>query len=393
MTAIASPQFLLAQRVNVQLFPPVLHQARALADLGHVRVLDAADASPQKSAQLNERIDHIRANARGLSWAKAHHVQLLQFLRMFQREISARPAVAFGYDMDAAAALLASRALYPTIRRVVHLHELGIPALWASSRTSTVALRYLTHRLRRADLVIVPDAHRATLTAEQFRLPEPPLTVMNCPPRLDRLPQSRLLPHVHARNLPATRIVHYQGAIGTDHGLDTIIRSMPHWPGDAVLVLVGSGPQDFIDHLHHLAAAHGIDERIVWVGRVPYDEVFSYAVGAAVGLSIIAPTNDNWKYASGASNKRFEYAALGIPQVTNVGPGIDQLFTRTGIAAAVPHDVPAAISDAVTRYLTDESSTRDMAVRARRLHLTTYNYEAQFAPVIARIEQWVRSPR
>ena len=389
MTTTACPQFLLAQRADVQLYPPVLHQARALADLGHVRVLDAADASSQKAARLNGRIEHIRADAHGRWWAQAHRVRLLQFLRMFQRAIATRPVVAFGYDVDAAAALIASRAFYPTIRRVVHLHELGTPALWASSRMSTAALRYLTHRLRRADLVIVPDTHRATLTAEQFRLPEPPVTVMNCPPRLDRLPDSRLVPYVHAHNLPASRIVQYQGVIGEDHGLDTVIRSMSHWPDDAVLALVGSGPQDAVDRLRRLAAAHGVDERVLWIGRVPYDQVFSYGVGAAVGLSILVPTNHNWKYASGASNKRFEYAALGIPQVTNVGPGIDDLFTRTGIAAAVPHDDPRAIGDAVTRYLTDSARVSNAGVRARRLHLTTYNYEEQFAPVVDRIEQWV----
>jgi hypothetical protein len=137
-----------------------------------------------------------------------------------------------------------------------------------------------------------------------------------------------------------------------------------------------------------LAGREGVSPRLMFVGKVPYAEVLSYAVGATVGVTLLEPNYTNVKFAAGSSNKRFEYAALGIPQVTNAGAGIDTLFAKTGIAAVVDVSSIEAIGTAIAGFLVDPTLAAAVGERARGNHLRTYNYERQFEPVIERIREW-----
>ena len=104
-----------------------------------------------------------------------------------------------------------------------------------------------------------------------------------------------------------------------------------------------------------------------------------------MGISLLQASTVNWQYSAGASNKRFEYAALALPQVTNEGPGIDELFVRRGIVRAVPAREPEAIGRAIREVLLDPMAATAMGQRARALHLTEYNYERQFSAILKRL--------
>lgn len=383
--------FLLAQRANTDLYPPVAHQARLLVSLGEVRILDAASVAPETAVFPSDApLKRVRVRPGKKTRGRLTRVRdAVAYWDAFRHELQACPAISISYEVDAAAMLLASRARYRDMRRIVHLHEVPDQELLARSRVSTFARRYMLEHLDTADLVVVPDEDRARLLVQEAKLKVAPAVVMNCPLRLEKIPVSLLLPYIREHGHETSRIVHYQGAIGSDHGLARVIESMPTWPIDSVLALVGGGPLAEVERLKSIAAACGVTDRILWIGRVPYHQVLAYAVGATVGVTILEPSNNNWKYAAGASNKRFEYAALGIPQVTNTGPGIDRLFTQPRIATAVSHDDTAHIGAAIGHFLTSESGARSTGDRARRMHLESYNYQTQFGKVLGRIQTWI----
>jgi glycosyltransferase involved in cell wall biosynthesis len=211
---------------------------------------------------------------------------------------------------------------------------------------------------------------------------------MNCPMTVLEVPDSRLLPLLHERNLDDVRVIHYQGSVGPDHYLDQIVMSMKSWPSDAIFVIVGGGDNEFTAHLRSLAHSLGVQDRLVLVGRVPYHEVMSYAVGATLGVTLLEPTIDNQRFCAGASNKRFEYAALGIAQIANADPGMDEIFGSPGLAELLSVINVETIGEAVVRLLSSRSLTAAMGERARFAHLRENNYEAQFAPVLRTIESW-----
>jgi glycosyltransferase involved in cell wall biosynthesis len=301
------------------------------------------------------------------------------------------PAVVVAFEPDAAALLLSRRAKKARTMRVVHLHEIPDVTLYGKSVISRVSIRFMLRELKKADLVVVADEDRARYTAEKAHLQRVPTVVMNCPPVLNDIPRSKLLPWLHERGLGDRRIVHFQGAIGEERGLKAVIASMRYWPVDAIFVIVGEGSPALKEELLHLAAKENVSERVLFVGRVPYADVLAFAVGAGVGITLMEPINSNWEFAAGASNKRFEYASLGIPQVTNTGPGMQRLFEATGIAVLVDARDPEMIGRAIDQLFGDRAFAMSLGKRARALHLSRYNYEAQFAPVLERVADWLSS--
>ncbi len=212
---------------------------------------------------------------------------------------------------------------------------------------------------------------------------------MNCPPLLTAIPKSRLLPELRKRGVEASSILYYQGAVGPNHYLEHTIRSMIHWPADSIFVVVGGGEGGYRESLRGLASSIGVNSRVQFIDRVPYADVLSYAVGATIGLTLLDRGNKNFQYSAGASNKRFEYAALGIAQITNSGPGMDEIFGRTKIASLIDGIDPDSIGREIARLLSSRTATAEMGERARAAHLNANNYEAQFSPVLRIIEAWL----
>lgn len=385
------PQILLVQRAPVEGYPPVLHQARILSTLGKVTVLDSG-SFPVGSAFLTPgEVRRVRMPANNGSGIVSERIgrlrSALSFRRGFIREMATAPDVVIAFEPEAAAMLLNQRRLSrPGPLRIVHLHEHPTEGAYASSAFGRLALRRTLSRLRNADVVVVADAHRSAKLAQSADLASPPLVVMNCPMLLHHLPPSKLTSFARERGLEGA-IVHYHGSVGPDHGLEATIVSMQWWPPDAGFFIVGGGSAEYVASLRRIASSVGVEPRVVFVGRIPYDEVFLFTAGATVGMSMLDTTKPNWRYAAGASNKRFEYMALGIPQVTSDGPGISELFGKTGVALMADPTDPPSVAESVNRYLESPELRASASLEARRLHLGELNYERQFEPIVNRIRE------
>lgn len=384
-------RFLLAQRAPVEGYPPVLHQARILRTLGEVTILDSA-ASPIGAGSLTpadvRRVRVSMGNGSGTVAGRIRRVRAaLEFQRAFSRHIEDAPDVAIAFEPEAAAVLLnAKKRWRPGTLRIVHLHEHPTGDAYADSVFGRLGRRRTLSRLGAADIVVVADEHRAEELAQSANLASAPLVVMNCPMLLRELPTSRLASLARERGAPGARI-QYQGAVGPGHGLEATIVSMQWWPPDAWFFIVGGGSDEYVASLRRIASSVGVERRVVFVGRVPYDEIFAFTAGATVGISMLDNTKPNFRYAAGASNKRFEYMALGIPQVTSGGPGISELFEKTGVAlVADPTDSPD-VARSINRYLESPELRASASSAGRKLHLSTLNYERQFEPVLERIRQ------
>ena len=373
------PGILLAQRAPIEDYPPVLNQAALLEQIGDVRILDFADA--ERSSYLTSRAVHrVRVQDKDQTSRTSRIRSALRYRREFLKELSLSPGVVIAYEPDAASLLLRREAPSSTLR-IVHLHEHPTEDAYAASVIGRLSLKRTLSRLHSADVVVVADEHRASELMSLAVLKAAPTVVMNCPLRVAALPRSALLPAVRARG-HAGPIVHYHGAVGPDHGLETAVRSMKSWSADSCFAIVGSGPPAYMDSLRTIASAEGVLERIAFLGRVPYSEVFANIAGASVGLSLLDTSKPNWRFAAGASNKRFEYMAMGVPQITSPGPGISGLFGDTGVALLADPNDPAALAAQVNTLLSNEALRSTASASARKLHCDRFNYEVQFEPVM-----------
>jgi glycosyltransferase involved in cell wall biosynthesis len=381
------PRILLTQRGEIERYPPVLHQARILDALGQVCVLDAGEQGQEDYFLTPATVDRCRvaSPSPGKTGAVKRVRSFIAFRDQLRRHLRSRFDIAIAFEPDAAALLLGESG--PVVpRRVIHLHEHLDLEGYGRSRVSRWAVGRVLKHVDRASLLIVPDRNRADHLVNVHGIERPILVVMNCPPLLESIPESRLVPYLRERGLDREQIVHYQGSVGPDHGLEAIIKSMPLWRGDALFTVIGDGVPGYIAKLMQLASDLGVLPRVLFLGRVPYDQVLSFAVGATLGVTVLDTSREMWRLAAGASNKRFEYAAIGVPQVTNSGPGMRELFEAPGIALLADSTSPEALAQRISVYLENRDARRAAGERARALHLVNYNYEYQYRPVLETLQ-------
>jgi glycosyltransferase involved in cell wall biosynthesis len=302
-----------------------------------------------------------------------------------------RPAVVLGHEPLACAHLAPQSVHHHTI---YHFHELPetYPGMGVGAR---LAYGKATRNSRQVDLVIFSDGMRARRYQTEAELPARPSVVMNCPRRMDKVPSSPLrqqlalnTQHSTLNLQPFTQLVCYLGSIGSNQGLPEAALSMRYWPPDSVFLLIGPYSEALQRRIVDNARAVGAEHRVLFLGAKPHQQALALAAGAGLGLSLIQPNSPNLLYSAGAVNKRFEYMALGVPQITNNGPGVADIIERNQCGLCVDPNRPEEVGAAVNRLLRNPALLRQMGKNGRRLHLARYSYEVEFGPVQQQIARW-----
>jgi glycosyltransferase involved in cell wall biosynthesis len=269
------------------------------------------------------------------------------------------------------------------VRLVWHFHH--NPEDTSRSWSATLANRYVHRNARLPDLITNCDASRARIYAREAGIdPKSILVVANCTRPIVKVPEPTLRHHL-AKVLPDNaRIIMYHGAVGSGHSLKVAVRSIPRWPANSVFVLKGRAKPDYSNALQELARRTGVAQRLILYdpGFQSYDDHYADIAGADVGWTVFEPDSKNHKYQAMGSNKRFECMALGVPQIGDDNPGASEFIEGQGFGLCIPYNSAEAAGAAVSRLLGDEALRKQMAQRCRELHLSTYNYDRQFEPVV-----------
>jgi glycosyltransferase involved in cell wall biosynthesis len=239
---------------------------------------------------------------------------------------------------------------------------------------------------RVADAVVFPQVERARRYAAAARLPREPYVVFNCPPDdwCDNLlhPDPRVV--AFKRRYP--RLVVYQGGLNSDRGVGALIDSLPFWPAESGLVLVGDTTTREVPALRRRAEELRVGERILWTGTVRYRALPAITREANLGVLITPGTNFNLRFLAGASNKIFEYMACGLPVLAPDTPGFAELVAEPGHGLICRDASPRPLALQITQFLdggADIEAMRRRNVEAFRSH---FNYAHQLGPVIRLLE-------
>lgn len=382
-----STDVVLIQRASINFYPPTINQANLLAESGlKVAILDGG-VGP-KPISLNPTIRLIRPLDNRIKGKITSNISLIgrvfdniRFTMSVQQSMDANNVrVRIGYDSPVIATFLGRKATSFTI---CHFHDYPEPLGegYMADLRNKLARRFS----RISDMVVMPDYYRAVAFLQEENLRQLPVVVPNCPRILLELPAGQLRPMLVKKDCGNKRLVLFQGAISKNYYADKIIESMPWWPTDSVMVFVGPVKNPLQNELIDIANQLGVLDRIVFIPQVPYAELFKYTVDADLAFSMIKPFSFNFAHMSGASNKRYEYMACGIPQITNHGPGVKELIEQSGAGICVDPEVPEEIGQQVSYLLNNDHLRKEMSTKARKQHLVQYNYEQQFIPVLEKI--------
>ena len=150
-------------------------------------------------------------------------------------------------------------------------------------------------------------------------LPEPP------PPSSDTERSS-------AGPSPDDRFILYQGAVNEGRCFESLIPAMAQV--DAKLVICGKG--NFMEEARRLVKDHGLEEKVLFKGPVPPEELRAITRTAWCGITLFEKSGMSNYYS--LANRFFDYMHAGIPQLAMNYPAYREINNYSPIAVLI--DVP-----------------------------------------------------
>ena len=154
-----------------------------------------------------------------------------------------------------------------------------------------------------------------------------------------------------------------QGAgINRDRGAEEAIRMMQYLE-NCRLLIIGGG--DVFDGLQELVTRSGLNDRVMLLPKMPYDELLEYTKISDLGLSLDKGGSGNYEYA--LPNKLFDYVQCGVPVLVS-GREVPARFIRENRLGWVNDSTdPEDLAQTVRGIFDDEkayTSVRQNVLRA-----------------------------
>ena len=159
-------------------------------------------------------------------------------------------------------------------------------------------------------------------------------------------------------------IINQGSGMNVDRGIEEALEAILNIE-NAVLLLVGSG--DVIPQLKAEVAQRNVQDKVIFVGRVPYQELLQYTANADVGVSLDKDTNINYRYS--LPNKLFDYIHCGVPVVCSNVVEVKSIIDNFEIGKSIDKVTPQNIETALIKVLRHGKSfyTKNLNVASSQL--------------------------
>jgi len=142
------------------------------------------------------------------------------------------------------------------------------------------------------------------------------------------------------------KIILLQGAgINVDRGAEEMVEAM-NWI-DAVFLIVGSG--DVIGALKDKVRASKLQSKVIFTGRVPFEELIAYTKVADVGVTLDKDTNLNYRYS--LPNKIFDYFQADLPVIASNLIEVRRIIDEYQAGIILSSHQPRKIAEEINDYL------------------------------------------
>ena len=142
------------------------------------------------------------------------------------------------------------------------------------------------------------------------------------------------------------KIILLQGAgINVDRGAEEMVEAM-NWI-DAVFLIVGSG--DVIGALKDKVRASKLQSKVIFTGRVPFEELIAYTKVADVGVTLDKDTNLNYRYS--LPNKIFDYFQADLPVIASNLIEVRRIIDEYQAGIILSSHQPRKMAEEINDYL------------------------------------------
>lgn len=159
-----------------------------------------------------------------------------------------------------------------------------------------------------------------------------------------------------ALGLPEDKnIVLLQGAgINVDRGAEEAVMAMLPQYGlqNVVLYIIGDG--DVIETLKKMVIENALENRVFFLPKMPYDELFHFTSNADIGLTLDKDTNVNYRYS--LPNKIFDYIHAQIPVLASPLVEVKNIVEKYQIGCLTDSFEPQNIADKINYMIKDKKN-------------------------------------
>jgi len=264
-------------------------------------------------------------------------------LRLFFYLLSKKTDVLLSNDLDTLLGnYLVSRLKRKELIYDTHEYFLGVPEIQDNALAKTVWTKIEQWIFPKLKTVFTINQSIANLYQKDYGFK--PLVFRNISPV--SLPDT--LKTKKELGLPEnTKIVINQGSgINVDRGMEEALEAILLLE-NTVLLLVGYG--DVIPKLKQIVEERNCNDKVVFIDRVPYQELLQYTAIADVGISLDKDTNINYRFS--LPNKLFDYIHCGIPVVCSNVVEVKSIVEKYEIGLSVDSHHPQVIADTLKAVL------------------------------------------
>jgi len=372
---------------NPDYYPPTVYAVRILSSYFAIHILCRNMEEPIHAWPSDVTIERIGeyASARDKESASAG-AKLIEYTKFAARTRALikqmHPAIVYSYDPHAFVASTLGRIGRGATPLIFHLHELPETQNLRWNSLEGWIVRTALRATRSADAFVCPEKFRARHWLAAAGDSRAPIIVPNCPERSYFHPPQDWGETI-ARRFRA-REVTYVGYASADNGHLEGLRAIALTDAIRMRVIGGYRPE-FGTKFNALARELGVADRVSLDGWLRQDELVARASAAGAGLSLHKPVSKGLEYQGSASNKLFEYAAMGLPVVVPDRASYRDFLGDAEWVTYADIEEPESIARAITLIFADGERYVAMSRAARRAFEEQYNYPRVFAPALDRV--------
>jgi Glycosyltransferase len=218
-----------------------------------------------------------------------------------------------------------------------------LPANFIISKIKSIPLVFDSHELftEVPELINRPFVKKIWTIIEKLFLPRIKFGFTVCNSIADIYKKKYNVDFAVIRNLPfrnnsrtsdsnyfdkSKRIIMYQGSLNIGRGIELVMDALKYLD-NVHFVIAGEG--DISKQLHERAKQPGLEGKIHFLGRIPFNELYKYTVQADLGISLEENLGMNYYYA--LPNKLFDYIQAQVPVLTSDFPEMSAIVRKYNI--------------------------------------------------------------
>lgn len=167
------------------------------------------------------------------------------------------------------------------------------------------------------------------------------------------------------------KVIILQGSgINMHRGAEEAVEAMRYIDG-AVLLILGSG--DVIPDLKHMVKQYDLEQKVIFKGRMPYQQMMAHTHLSDLGLSLDKDTNVNYRFS--LPNKLFDYIHASIPVLGSDLVEVKRIIQDYGVGEIARSFAPQELAAQIRSMLSSPKMAewKQNAAKAR----TELNWEKE----------------